>query len=387
MASERILLLAWPVTADCACDADSLFVPPDYPLFVSDTVVVALAAIAHEVPTFHRIGFALEWIHCSNLRQSLGEWPVVIARHAVGHRHFAPLVLHNAHHAEHFRAEFPNHTFVRSALWFLFRVGPAVLREMRSGALNGSRCDFGMHVRTQYMPEEYDDAVTLFARAFESVGEAALGRGSVGLLASDTPEIATKLNALLRGADLHWSRAAVPRQQAQACGDLQRALAEMHALSECRFLFGTRESTFSTAAAAMMSDGGRFFSVCFSRDRCRQFTVVPRSPQHGLCYWEWVHSRNFACRSPDWELLERECCSDGLCGACWYHRAGLLSWASELPFWRPQDVLTACLVGSLVARVVFGAGLRALGVLALGWGVLLFLSVNYTARGNMLTFG
>ncbi len=396
LASGRVLLVSWPASDECGgCSVEQLFDSPDYPLFVNGQMVFRLSQphVAHTVSSPARTGFALEWVHCSNLEQALGDWPVVVLHHAHGHRHFAPLVLHNAHHSSFFAESFPGHSFVRQGLRFLFRPARVVQSHAaelrRTVTAGGGRCDVGMHVRTQYMPEEYSEAARVFALAYNSAAESVVAgteeRVSV-FVATDTPDVAPLVAAALPPrAQVRWTRETVVRQHAQLCGDVQRALAELFMLSECRVLLGTRESSFSTAAAAMMDPRtGVFVSVCFSPSRCDGATFKRRSPAHGMCYWEWVHSRMFQCRSDMWHELEQECCDDGLCKQCWYHRSGWLSWSSELPYWKPGDAVAVCLVGAAVGRLLLRLRLCTIAVFCGGWGVLLALSVNYISFGNML---
>jgi hypothetical protein len=347
LATGRILLVDWQfVERELACSWEILLSAPDYPLFLAS---VPPAEMVYEIPAFFRIGFALEWVHCRNLTLALGDWPVILIDHASGHRHFAPLVLHNQFHAPFFSRHFPNHTFVSTALKFLFRPSELVVGKMQhlqSRVLNGQACDVGFHVRTQYLPNEFSDAISAFRSAVES-----RNLGGVGFLASDTPEMAAELSSALRPnkVDLRWSTEVVPHQRDQRCEELASALAHLFVLSTCRVVVGTRESSYSGAAAALMQQGSEYVSVCFSRSRCQKIAFTNRSSNRALCFWEWSHVRNFKCRAANWKSLEADCCRDGLCDQCWYHRSEWwLRWLTDLPFWREQDVLTVSFVGSCI---------------------------------------
>lgn len=414
LASNRVLLVRWSTNEACRCAADGLFLQPDYPFFAPAALLEPLLAdarITHTVPTFHRIGMAFEWLHCANVRDALGDWGIVFVYHASGHRYFAPVVLHNPHHSEFFAAAFPNDSFAATALSFLFRPVPEVLRIARP-------CDdVGVHVRAMipYGSIIFDDIAASFARELNAVLRTDSAPRRV-FVASDSVAVLEPLQRRVPANVVLDAERDVKPQSDQYCPELRRALADLVTLSRCTMLVGTRDSrfaiatvtarsgrlttscSFSTVAAAWKPQpaSARFVSVCLREcaPALRQRSVS-RTRNHSLCYWEWRHTRLFQCQfgSPQWRTgPEAQCCADNLCDECLYHRSGFMyDFFGAIPYrplWRLLMPAALCIALVVLAtrRVASHplAWLSAAALCAIVMSVLLVLSVNVLQHGHVL---
>lgn len=389
LATGRIVLDMWPLGQAAGCSSPlQLFASPGYPYFVRGEVLLPLLEdprITHRIVANGQLGLSLDWLRCQHLRKALQPWSILLIDFAHGHTFFAPMILFNPHHRAYFDKAFPNHTFARDALLFLYQPSPSVAARVLPcpGGV-------GVHLRVAYHERESEAlSVRAFATALRNKGatqSAFVTTDRAGALSLLRKEMGPTFELLSRPVP-------VKVQQEQGCEEIGDAFADMMTLASCsQTILGNRASSFSAVAASRARGlGTTFVSVCTQHCSGGGGVVVERPAHEAICYGELRHVRWLSCVHGGDDTPQ--CCADGWCDErCFYHAPGVAAnLLFSLTYMRPWVALGKLL---LVCGGVFLVIRRlrrpswvaemATSVILVVFAIVLVFALNAIQHGHVL---